>query len=53
MTRDLEGIEKGPKDEIHINLLKTTVKEYQNGKRLDVMVYMVSCSRNSPPFTRD
>ena len=26
MTRELEGLEKGPKVEIHIDLLKTTLK---------------------------
>ena len=26
MTRELEGLEEGPKAEIHIDLLKTTLK---------------------------
>ena len=27
MTKELEGLEEGPKAEIHINLLKTTLKK--------------------------
>ena len=50
MTRDLEGLEEGLKAEIHIKLLKKT-KKYQAGKRQDMMEYMDSGSRNSPPFT--
>ena len=53
ITRELEGIEEGPKAEIHIDLLKMTLKKYQTGKRQAVMEYMVSDSRNSPPFTTD
>ena len=49
MTRELEG----PKAEIHVDLLKTTLKKYQTGKRLAMMEYMVSGSRNPPPFTTD
>ena len=29
MTRELEGLEEGPKTEIHIDLLKTTQKNIQ------------------------
>ena len=32
---------------------KDTKKRYQTGKRLDMMEYMDSGSRNSPPFTTD
>ena len=53
MTREVEGFEEGSKAEIHIDLPKTTLKKYQNGKRLAMMEYMVSGSRNSPPFTTD
>ena len=55
MTRDLEGLEEGPKAEIHIELLKKKKhwKRYKTGKRPDMMEYMDSGSRNSPPFTRD
>ena len=53
MTRELEGLKEGPKVEIHIDLLKTTLKKYQIGKRQAMMEYMVSGSRNSPPFTTD
>ena len=49
MTRELEV----PKAEIHIDLLKTTLNKYQIGKRLAMMEYMASGSRNSPPFTTD
>ena len=52
-TRELEGLEEGPKAEIHIDLLKTTLKKYQTGKRQAMMEYMVFGSRNSPPFTTD
>ena len=30
MTKKLEGLEGGPKAEVHIDLLKTTFKKYQN-----------------------
>ena len=53
MTRELEGIKESPKTEIHIDLLKKTLKKYQTGKRQAMMEYMVSDSRNSPPFTTD
>ena len=53
MTRELEGLEEGPKAEILIDLLKTTLKKYQTGKRQAMIEYMVSGSRNSPPFTTD
>ena len=49
----LEGLVEGPKAEIHIDLLKTTLKKYQTGKRLAMMEYMVSRSRNPSPFTTD
>ena len=52
-TRELERLEEGPKAEIHIELLKKTLKKYQTGKRQDMMEYMDSGSRNSPPFTTD
>ena len=42
MTRELEGLEEGPKAEIHTDLLKTTIKIYQIGKRQAMMEYMVS-----------
>ena len=29
MTRELEGLEEGPKPEMHIDLLKTTLKNIQ------------------------
>ena len=53
MMRGLEGLKEGPKVEIHIDLHKKTLKKYQNGKRLAMMEYMGSGSRNSPPFTTD
>ena len=52
-TRELEGIEEGPKAEIHTDLLKTTLKKYPTGKCQAMMEYMVSGWRNSPPFTTD
>ena len=51
MTRELEGLEEGWKAEIHIDLLKMALKKYQIGKLQDMIEYMVSGSRNSPPFT--
>ena len=51
MTRVLEGLEQGQKVEIHIDLLKTTLKKYQAGKRQAMIEYRVSGSRNSPSFT--
>ena len=53
ITRELEGLQEGAKMEIHIDLLKTTQKVYQTGKRQAIMEYMASGSRNSPPFTAD
>ena len=54
MTRERGRLEEGQKAEIHINLLKTThTKKNQIGKRQAMMEYMVSGSRNSPPFTTD
>ena len=53
MIKELEGLEEGPKAEIPIDLLKTILKKYQTGKRLAMMEYMVSGSKNSPPFTTD
>ena len=35
MTKELEGLEEGPKAEIHINLLKTTLKNLSNWKTPD------------------
>ena len=32
MTRELKGLEEGPKTEIHIDLLKTTLKRISNWK---------------------
>ena len=53
MTRELEGLEEGPKAEIHVDLLKTTLKKYLTGKHQAMMEYMGSGSRYSPPFSTD
>ena len=53
MRKELEGLEEGPKAEIHFDLLKTMLKKYQTGKRQVMMEYMFSGSRNSPLFTTD
>ena len=53
MTRVLEEIEESMKAEIHIDLLKTTLKKYQTGKRPAMVEYMISGSRNSLPITTD
>ena len=34
MTRELEGLEEGPKAEIHIELFKKTLKKISNWKTL-------------------
>ena len=47
MTKEFEGLEEGPKAEIHIDLLKTI------GKYQAMMGYMDSGSRDSPAFTTD
>ena len=52
MTRELEGLEEGPKVEILRDLLKTILKE-DNELENAMMEYMVSGSRNSPPFSTD
>ena len=41
MTKELEGLEEGPKAEIYRYLFKTTLKKYQTGKRKTMMEYMV------------
>ena len=33
MTKELDGLEEGPKAEIHIDLLKTTLKKISNRKK--------------------
>ena len=53
MAKDLEGLEEGPKAEIHIDLLRTTLKRYLIGKCHAMMEYMDSGLRNSPPFMID
>ena len=40
MTKELKGLEEGPKAEMHIDLFKTTLKKYQIGKRQAMMEYM-------------
>ena len=53
MTKEVEGLEECPKAEIPIDLLKTTLEKYQIWKCQAMMEYMVSGSRNSPPFMTD
>ena len=53
MAKELEGLEDGPKVEIHKDLLRTTLKKYQIRKYQAMMEYMDSASRNSPPFMTD
>ena len=54
VIRELKGTREGPKAEILIDLLKTTLQSiYQIGKCQAMMEYMVSGSRHSPPFTTD
>ena len=49
----LQGLEEGPKREIHTDLLRITPKKYQIERRKAMMEYMDFGSRNSPPFTTD
>ena len=51
MANELECHKEGQKVEIYVDLVKTTLKKYQIGKRLGMIEYMDSGSRNSPPFT--
>ena len=51
MTRELEGLEEGPKAEIHIDFLRITFKNYESGKCQVMLEYMVSGSKNAPLFT--
>ena len=53
MTKELQRLEGGPNGEIHIGLLKTTIEKYHTGKRKAIKKCTISCSRNSPSFTRD
>ena len=53
MTRKREGLEEGPKLEIHIDLLKRTLKNISNWKTPGHDGIHVSGSRTSPPFTTD
>ena len=50
MTKEFEGLEEGPKVEIHLDLLELIQEKYQTGKCQATMEYMVYCSRNLPPF---
>ena len=52
-NQDLQGIEEGRKAEIHVDLLRTTLKKYQIKKRQAMMEYMDSGSRNSPPSMKE
>ena len=42
MTKELEGLEEGPKAEIHIESLKAVLKIYQTVKRPAMMEYRFS-----------
>ena len=53
MAKELEGLEEGPKAEIHIVLQRMILKKYQTGKRQAMMKYMDYGLRNSPPFVTD
>ena len=53
MTIEFEGIEEGPKAEIHIDLLKASLKKCLTGKHQARIEYMAAGSRNSPLFTTD
>ena len=50
MVKELEGLKEGLKVEIHIDLLRLTLKKYQTGKRQAMIKYMDSSSWNSPPY---
>ena len=42
MTKELEWLEEGPKTEIYIDLLKTTLRNGKTVRRRAMMEYMVS-----------
>ena len=52
-AKELEGFKEGPKAEIDIDLLCTTLKKYKIAKREAMIEYVNSGSRNSPPFMMD
>ena len=52
MTKELEGSKKARKRK-YKSIYSKQHKKYQTGKRLAMMEYMVSGSRNSPLFTTD
>ena len=37
MTRELEGLEEVPTEEIHIDLLRLTLNKYQTGKLQEML----------------
>ena len=53
ITRELEGLEKARKRKYTAIYSKRHLKRYQTGKHQAKMEYMISGSRNSPPFTTD
>ena len=53
MTREVQGLEEGPNAEMHKVTQNNSKKINKIGKRRAMMDYMVSGSRNSPPFTTD
>ena len=53
MIRELKGLEEGRKRKYTSIYSKRQKKKYQTGKRQAMMEYVVSGSRNSPPFTTD
>ena len=50
ITRELEGLEKAWKQKYTLICSKWHLKKYQTGKRQAMMEYVVSGSRNSPPW---
>ena len=53
MARELEGLEEGPKAEIHIELLKKTLKKVSNWKTPGHDGIHGYWFKKSPPFTTD
>ena len=53
IKKELEQLEKGVEAEMHLNLVKSTLKKYQIGKRQAMMAYMVSGFKTLRPSSTD
>ena len=53
MGTQLGILEEGPKVDIHLDALKTTLKKYQTGKPLNLMTYTDFGFKKSHPSTTE